>query len=127
MTVSADFFRRIRSAQWLVALVTVLQLQAAHGASCQPGQKTVAIAGDVPGAISYDVFVAARPVVPKQLARFIAAQQVVMLRSGTVVCQVDDDGVTDPTAVLVHVPGGSMSYWVRRWNLAPIAADGAGV
>lgn len=125
MAVSVDLFRRVRSAQWLIALAAVFPLQAAHGASCQPGQKRVAIAGDVPGAISYDIFVAAHPLVPGRLARFVAAQQVVMLHSGTVVCQVNDDGVTDPTAVLVRIPHGSMSYWVKRGNLAPVAA-GAG-
>jgi len=126
MTVSADFFRRMRSARWLVAVAAVLGWQPAHAADCQPGQKPAAIAGDVPGAISYDVFVAAHPLAPRRLARFVAAQQVVMLRSGTVVCQVKDDGVTDPTAVLVRIPHGSMSYWVKRWNLVPAGNAGAG-
>lgn len=125
MVVSADLFCRIRSALCFIALATVLPLQAAHAESCQPGQKTVAVAGDVPGAISYDVFVAARPLVPKRLARFVAAEQVVMLRSGTIVCEVNDDGVTDPTAVLVRIPRGSMSYWVKRWDLAPVDIDRA--
>ena len=120
MAFPAGLLARARTAQWLIALAAALPLQAAHAARCQPGQTPVVIAGDVPGAISYDLFVTARPLVPNRLARLVAAQQVVMLHSGTVVCEVNDDGVADPTAVLVHLPRGSMSYWVKRWDIAPV-------
>lgn len=122
MTVSLSWLCRIRSAQCALAVAGVLALQAAHAADCG-SDKPMAISGDVPAAISYDVFVAARPVDPRQLARFVAAQQVKMLRNGTVVCEIADDGVTDPNDVLIRVPHGAMNYWVKRWNLKPAADD----
>jgi hypothetical protein len=125
MAISAVFSCRLRSAKLLLALTSALALPAAHAADCQP-ERAVAIAGDVPAAISYDVFVGARPVVARRLARLIAAQQVKMLREGTVVCEIADDGVSDPSAVLVRLPHGTMNYWVKRWDVEPVSgADAA--
>ena len=125
MTISITRFCRIRSARFLLAVAGTLALHAAHAADCGP-DRTVVISGDVPGAISYDVFVTVRPVVAGRLARLIAAQQVKMLHDGTIACEVSDDGVADPSAVLVRVPHGSMNYWVKRWDVKPVSGDAAG-
>jgi len=124
MPISTYFSRRARPALWLAAVAGALALPPAHAADCRPGQR-VAIAGDVPGAISYDVFVAARPIVAARLARLVAAGQVKMLHGGTRVCEVADDGVADPSAVLVRMPHGAMNYWVKRWDVKRAPDDPA--
>lgn len=126
MTDSARGAFRARLARRLLAAAGAFALlPAAHAADCG-ADRAVAIVGDVPGAISYDIFVAAHPVAAERLARLVAAQQVKMLHDGTVVCEVADDGVTDPAAVLVRLPHGTMNYWVKRWNVTPERAESAG-
>jgi hypothetical protein len=84
-----------------------------------PQGSAVRVAGDVPGAISYDIYRHMQPLTPTTLARLTKAQQVWMIPDGTLSCTIDDDGVAAPSAVLIQGPGGQMNYWVRRRNLRP--------
>ncbi|MBP0594435.1 hypothetical protein J8I87_33180 [Paraburkholderia sp. LEh10] len=70
------------------------------------------IRGDVPGAISYDVYSQLQPLSAHRLALFQDAGTVKRLGDGLDVCEIADDGVSDPGAVLVHVPQGKMAWWV---------------
>jgi hypothetical protein len=76
------------------------------------------IRGDTPGAISYDVYSQLRPLTARRLALFQDAGTVKRLPDGLDVCEIADDGVADPTAVLVHVPRGKMAWWVSATNVA---------
>ncbi|MEM5389875.1 hypothetical protein VSR68_41120 [Paraburkholderia phymatum] len=75
------------------------------------------IRGDTPGAISYDVYSQLRPLTARRLALFQEAGTVKRLPDGLDVCEIADDGVADPTAVLVHVPRGKMAWWVSAANV----------
>lgn len=75
------------------------------------------IRGDTPGAISYDVYSQLRPITARRLALFQEAGTVKHLRDGLDVCEIADDGVADPSAVLVHVPQGKMAWWVSSANV----------
>ncbi|WP_322060484.1 hypothetical protein [Paraburkholderia sp. J63] len=88
----------------------------AHG--CSQGAP-VSIEGDVPGAISYDIYSHLYPLTPVKLARFASAQQVKMIPDGTTTCTITDDGVDDPDAVLINGPRGQMNYWVSGGHVKP--------
>ncbi|ACC74145.1 hypothetical protein PPMP20_33650 [Paraburkholderia phymatum] len=75
------------------------------------------IRGDTPGAISYDVYRQLRPLDAHRLALFQDAGTVKRLPDGLDVCEIADDGVRDPSAVLVHVPQGNMAWWVSAANV----------
>ncbi|BEU24028.1 MULTISPECIES: hypothetical protein [Paraburkholderia] len=75
------------------------------------------IRGDTPGAISYDVYRQLRPLDAHRLALFQDAGTVKRLPDGLGVCEIADDGVADPSAVLVHVPQGKMAWWVSAANV----------
>ncbi|OBR49978.1 hypothetical protein A6456_37550 [Paraburkholderia tropica] len=85
----------------------------AQAQSCPHGSP-VRVTGDVPAAISYDMFTRLYPLKADVLARMAAAQQVTMIHDGTVLCTIDDDGVPSPDAVLVAGPQGRMNYWLSR-------------
>ena len=96
-----------------VFLVLLFGMSAAGASAhvCDQGS-SVRIEGDAPGAISYDVYRHLYPLTPVKLARLTRAQQVKMIPDGTNACTIDDDGVNDPGAVLIHGPDGQMNYWV---------------
>src|SRR5258705_12119490 len=75
------------------------------------------IRGDAPGAISYDVYSQLRPLSARRLALFEDAGTVKRLPDGLDVCEIADDGVADPSAVLVQVPQGKMAWWVSAANV----------
>lgn len=75
------------------------------------------IRGDAPAAISYDVYSQLRPLSAQRLALFQEAGTVKRLPDGLDVCEIADDGVADPSAVLVHVPQGKMAWWVSASNV----------
>lgn len=91
----------------------------AHAQSCPHGSP-VRVTGDIPAAISYDMFARLYPLKTDVLARMTAAQQVTMIQDGTVLCTIDDDGVPDPDAVLVAGPQGRMNYWLSRASVQPL-------
>ncbi|CAL8480597.1 conserved exported protein of unknown function (plasmid) [Caballeronia sp. S22] len=103
----------------LFALLFLVSSASTHAEPCSEAHR-VRIVGDAPAAISYDIFKESRPVDAGNLASFIAAQQVKMLRNGTAACIVSDDGVTDPTALLIRVPNEPVNYWVRNWNVESV-------
>ncbi|GJH17497.1 hypothetical protein CBA19CS22_13165 [Caballeronia novacaledonica] len=105
----------------MVALLFLVGSVCAQAAPCSEAHR-VRVVGDAPAAISYDIFMASRPVDAQQLASFIAAQQVRMLADGTIGCVLADDGVTDPTALLIQVPNEPVNYWVRSWNVETVGA-----
>ena len=95
-------------------------------AFCSPGvawscslQQSVQVIGDVPAAISYDVYMHLYPLDARKLANFVMAGQVRLLPNGTQTCVVADDGVADPSAALVAGPDGKMAYWVPAARLRP--------
>lgn len=92
---------------------------AAFAASSSPCGKggALQIRGDTPGAISYDVYSQLRPLTARRLALFQEAGTVKRLPDGFDVCEIADDGVADPTAVLVHAPRGKMAWWVSAANV----------
>ncbi|MGF6771466.1 hypothetical protein P3T18_003953 [Paraburkholderia sp. GAS199] len=79
------------------------------------------IRGDVPAAISFDVYRQLRPLNAQRVALFQAAGQVKRLPDGLAVCEIADDGVDDPSAVLVRLPKGDNAWWVSAANVQ--AAD----
>ena len=107
--------RRLRSCTFmkklLFAVVFASCTHATFAAGCPEGTE-VRVKGDIPGAISYDIFSALQPLTVAKLARFSAAQQVKLLPDNTPACVIADDGVKDPSAVLLKIPGGPMNYWV---------------
>jgi hypothetical protein len=48
---------------------------------------------------------------------FQAAGEVKYLADGLPVCQIADDGVDDPSAVLVQLPQGKNAWWVSSANV----------
>ncbi|WP_434111463.1 hypothetical protein [Paraburkholderia caffeinilytica] len=93
---------------------------AAETAHCGSAD-SLQIRGDVPAAISFDVYRQLRPLSAQRVALFQAAGEVKRLPDGLTVCEVADDGVDDPSAVLVHVPHGKNAWWVSAANVQ--AAD----
>jgi hypothetical protein len=83
--------------------------------------ESLQIRGDVPAAISFDVYRQLRPLNAQRVALFQAAGEVKHLPDGLAVCEIADDGVDDPSAVLVHVPQGKNAWWVSAANVQ--AAD----
>jgi hypothetical protein len=93
---------------------------AAEPARCGSAD-SLRIRGDVPAAISFDVYRQLRPLNAQRVALFQAAGEVKRLPDGLAVCEVADDGVDDPSAVLIHVPQGKNAWWVSAANVQ--AAD----
>jgi hypothetical protein len=89
---------------------------AAEPARCGQGD-ALRIRGDVPAAVSFDVYRQLRPLNAQRVALFQAAGEVKRLPDGLAVCEVADDGVDDPSAVLVHVPQGKNTWWVSAANV----------
>jgi hypothetical protein len=77
------------------------------------------IRGDVPAAISFDVYRQLRPLNAQRIALFQSAGEVKHLHDGLPVCQIVDDGVDDPSAVLVRLPKGDNAWWVSAANVQP--------
>ena len=75
------------------------------------------IRGDVPAAISFDVYRQLRPLNAQRIALFQSAGEVKHLPDGLAVCEVADDGVDDPSAVLVELPQGKSAWWVSAANV----------
>ncbi|MBN3857926.1 MULTISPECIES: hypothetical protein [unclassified Paraburkholderia] len=92
---------------------------AAQAQSCPHGAP-VRVIGDVPGAISYDVFSHLYPLNADVLARMSAAQQITMIPDGTIACTITDDGVPNPGAVLIAGPHGNMNYWLSSASVKPL-------
>ncbi|MBN3754397.1 hypothetical protein G3N95_15710 [Paraburkholderia sp. Tr-20389] len=101
----------------LAALGCVAASQSALAASPCGTSEALQIRGDTPGAISYDVYSQLRPLDAHRLALFQDAGTVKRLPDGLSVCEISDDGVADPSAVLVHVPQGKMAWWVSAANV----------
>jgi hypothetical protein len=78
------------------------------------------IRGDVPAAISFDVYRQLRPLNAQRIALFQAAGEVKYLADGLPVCQIADDGVDDPSAVLVQMPQGKNAWWVSAANVQAV-------
>jgi hypothetical protein len=89
---------------------------AAAPARCATGN-ALQIRGDAPAAISFDVYRQLRPLNAQRVALFQAAGEVKRLPDGLVVCEIADDGVDDPSAVLVRLPQGKNAYWVNSVNV----------
>ena len=105
----------------LAALAGANAHAAGKGAPSRPdcgNERAMKIVGDTPGAISFDVYRQLHPVTAQHLALFVDSGQVKLLRDGLPVCTVRDDGVDDPSAVLVRAPSDKMSFWVNASNLA---------
>jgi hypothetical protein len=81
------------------------------------------IRGDVPAAISFDVYqqLRTKPSNAQRIALFQSAGEVKRLPDGLPVCEIADDGVDDPSAVLVQLPQGKNAWWVSAANVQ--AAD----
>ncbi|CAG9201838.1 conserved exported hypothetical protein [Paraburkholderia sabiae] len=101
----------------LAALGCLAASQAALAASPCGKDDALQIRGDTPGAISYDVYRQLRPLDVHRLALFQDAGTVKRLPDGLDVCEIADDGVSDPSAVLVRVPQGKMAWWVSAANV----------
>nr|WP_175228724.1 hypothetical protein [Paraburkholderia humisilvae] len=78
---------------------------------CRTGD-VLQIRGDAPAAISYDVYSQLYPLSAKRLALFQEAGTVQRLPDGLDVCEIADDGVADPSAVLVRGRHDEMAWWV---------------
>lgn len=78
---------------------------------------SLTIRGDVPAAISFDVYQQLRPLNAQRVALFQAAGEVKRLPDGLAVCEIADDGVEDPSAVLVQLPQGKNAWWVSAANV----------
>ena len=74
------------------------------------------IRGDVPAAISFDVYRQLRPLSAQRIALFQAAGEVKHLPDGLPVCE-----IADASAVLVQLPQGKNAWWVSAANVE--AAD----
>jgi hypothetical protein len=90
---------------------------------CRSGNP-LRIRGDAPAAISYDVYSQLHPLSAKRLALFQEAGTVKRLPDGLDVCEIADDGVADPSAVLVRGPRDQMAWWVSADHVAPNDASG---
>jgi hypothetical protein len=93
---------------------------AAAPAHCERAD-ALEIRGDVPAALSFDVYRQLHPLNARRIALFEAAGEVRRLPDGLPVCQIADDGVDDPSAVLVRLPQGKNAWWVSAANVQ--AAD----
>jgi hypothetical protein len=95
------------------ALLMMNSATASAGAplKCRSGD-ALQIRGDAPAAISYDVYSQLHPLSAKRLALFEEAGTVKRLPDGLDVCEIADDGVADPSAVLVRGPGDRIAWWV---------------
>jgi hypothetical protein len=91
---------------------------------CRTGD-ALHIRGDAPAAISYDVYSQLYPLSAKRLALFEAAGTVKRLPEGLDVCEIADDGVADPSAVLVRGPHDKMAWWVSADHVETNAANNA--
>ncbi|WOD16217.1 hypothetical protein [Paraburkholderia kirstenboschensis] len=89
---------------------------AAEPAHCGKAD-SLQIRGDVPAAISFDVYRQLRPLNAQRVALFQSAGEVKHLPDGLTVCEVADDGVDDPSAVLVELPQGKNAWWVSSANV----------
>lgn len=82
------------------------------------------IRGDVPAAISFDVYRQLRaqllPLNAQRVALVQAAGEVKRLPDGLAVCEIADDGVDDPSAVLVRLPRGKNAWWVSAANVQAV-------
>jgi hypothetical protein len=78
------------------------------------------IRGDVPAAISFDVYRQLRPLNAQRIALFQAAGEVKHLPDGLAVCEIADDGVDDPSAVLVQLPQGKNAWWVSSADVQAV-------
>jgi hypothetical protein len=78
---------------------------------------TLTIRGDVPAAISFDVYRQLRPLSAQRVALFQSAGEVKRMPDGLAVCEIADDGVDDPSAVLVQLPQGKNAWWVSSANV----------
>jgi hypothetical protein len=81
------------------------------------------IRGDVPAAISFDVYQQLRSVPPSKAQRIALLQsagEVKRLPDGLAVCEIADDGVNDPSAVLVRLPQGKNAWWVSAANVEAV-------
>ncbi|HEY4350135.1 MAG TPA: hypothetical protein VGN31_02855 [Paraburkholderia sp.] len=92
--------------------------------TCRTGNP-LHIRGDAPAAISYDVYSQLYPLSARRLALFEEAGTVKRLPEGLDVCEIADDGVADPSAVLVRGPQDKMAWWVSADHVAPKAANEA--
>lgn len=93
---------------------------AAAPAHCERAD-ALEIRGDVPAALSFDVYRQLHPLNARRIALFEAAGEVKRLTDGLPVCQIADDGVDDPSAVLIRLPQGKNTWWVSAANVQ--AAD----
>ena len=75
----------------------------------------------MPAAISFDVYRQLRPLTAQRVALFQAAGEVKHLPDGLRYAEIADDGVDDPSAVLVQLPQGKNAWWVSSANVQ--AAD----
>ena len=89
---------------------------AAESAHCGSAD-SLQIRGDVPAAISFDVYRQLRPLNAQRVALLQSAGEVMRLPDGLSVCEVADDGVDDPSAVLVRLPEGKNEWWVSAANV----------
>jgi hypothetical protein len=89
---------------------------AAESAHCGSAD-SLQIRGDVPAAISFDVYRQLRPLNAQRVALLQSAGEVKRLPDGLSVCEVADDGVDDPSAVLVRLPEGKNAWWVSAANV----------
>lgn len=105
--------------QALLSLLLAVGVTSAYAQTCPHGAP-VRVVGDVPAAISYDVFSHLYPLKADVLARMSAAQQVTMIPNGTRLCTITDDGVPSPNAVLVAGPQGHMNYWLSSDSVRPL-------
>lgn len=97
----------------LFASAAALAADAPHCAKAD----ALRIRGDVPAAISFDVYRQLRPLNAQRIALFQSAGTVRHLPDGLPVCQIADDGVDDPSAVLVRLPHGDNAWWVNSANV----------
>ncbi|MGH8782958.1 hypothetical protein [Paraburkholderia sp.] len=115
----------LRSVVWMSAIGCLFASASAFAdppARCR-GADALRIRGDVPAAISFDVYRQLQPVDASRLALLQDAGEVKPLHDGLTVCEIADDGVDDPSAVLVHVPRGKMAWWVSAASVQPASAD----
>jgi len=110
--------------QALLFLALAACTAGAHAQSCAHGVP-VRVIGDVPGAISYDVFKHLYPLNADVLARMTAAQQIALIPDGTITCTITDDGVPNPGAVLIAGPHGQMNYWLSSDSVQAVGPAAA--
>lgn len=109
-------FREIFEMKPTLSLVLAILCAPAVAADCgnRPAVETI---NDVPGAISYDIYSQLHPITPQKLAIFTDSEQIKLLPKDTQACEIRDDGVEDPSAVLLRVPGKSLNFWVPRQDI----------